>query len=136
MPPETLSRAPRKERLSGFALLEPQDLGTLIEQEQSREMYLRGLMLMEDIVCELWDQPSHSRFDEAEWHRQSNQLLTFFSGEDGISHNVQENLERARDLREQALVATSRGEAVLLRSEATRFMRSLLFTYNQVRVLG
>ncbi|HEX8696912.1 MAG TPA: hypothetical protein VF746_31120 [Longimicrobium sp.] len=122
--------------MGGFALLEPQDLRRLLDDERARDMYLRALLLMEDIVCELWDQPSHSRFDEAEWETQGHQLSAFFDGEDGLSRNVRDNLERARDMREQVLVAKTHSETALLRTEATRFMRSLLFTYNQVRVLG
>lgn len=130
------TQAPFRERLSGFALLESEDLLRLARHARTREQYIRALLLMEDIVSELWDQAAPSRFSEDEWERQQSDLQRFFDGEDGLSRNVQENLGRARECREEALIAQDDRAKTFVRREATRFMNALLFTYNQVRLLG
>lgn len=129
-------QAPYRERLSGFALLESEDLLRLAREARTREQYIRALLLMEDIVSELWDQAAPSRFSVEDWERQQNDLMRFFDNEDGIARNVQENLGRARECREEALVAQDDRAKSLARREATRFMNALLFTYNEVRLLG
>jgi hypothetical protein len=130
------TQAPYRERLSGFALLESDDLLRLTRDARTREHYVRALLLMEDIVSELWDEAAPSRFPEDEWERQQTELLAFFDGEDGVSRNVQENLGRARECREEAVIAQDDRAKAFVRREATRFMGALLFTYNQVRLLG
>jgi hypothetical protein len=121
--------------LSGFALLGSDELLRLTRHARTREHYVRALLLMEDIVSELWDRAAPSRFSEDDWDRQQSNLQRSLDGEDALLRNVQENLGRARECREEALIAQDDSSKAFVRREATRFMNALLFTYNQVRLL-
>ena len=112
-------------------------INRLIEDESIRRDYTVSLALIYDMICEFAEGHGHPRFrNQADLIARikdlsSNSALSLSTDEvdRGLLDNIEQNTERAIELRNEALAPRSLDEGSALREEIAEFLDSLISTY-------
>jgi hypothetical protein len=112
-------------------------LDRLIEDDSIRSVYTDSLALIHDLICEFAEDQGRPRFrDQGDLIARINALSTTSvlaqspaEVDRGLLENIEQNAERAIELRNEAKAPRSLDDGSALREEIAEFLDSLISTY-------
>jgi len=116
-----------------YRKLDTTDFGTVLRDEDARELFLDGLALIDDFLCDLLPEPIPQRnSDIGEIRDDLNGIIGHLKGNRPLAENLEENSVTGQHLRSEALRLRPIGESGGVDDAISRFRNSLVDQFTAI----